>query len=145
MFYQFLGAGGVWFSLNGTIYHNNSCVALEDIGEGDDALLCMTNFTVCCGPSCTGENGPTLGKWFLPNENEVLNTSALGDFYTTSGYMVVCLNHRRGGSTREEGIYRCEIPDSMNFNRNIYIGVYSAGCGEWCMYTQLFCLKYHHP
>ena len=108
-------------------------MALEDIGQGNDtALLCMTNFTACCRPSCTGENGPTLGKWFLPNGNKVLDTSALGFFYTTRGYMVVRLHRKIGG---EEGIYRCEIPDSMNVTRTLYIGVYSAGSGEWYMYT----------
>ena len=45
---NFPGTGDVWFSLNGTTYQNNSCVTLEDIGEGDDALLCVTNLTACC-------------------------------------------------------------------------------------------------
>ena len=38
------GAGNVSFSLNGTTYQNNSLVTLENIGEGDDALLCLTKF-----------------------------------------------------------------------------------------------------
>ena len=37
--------------------------------------------------------------------------------------MMVQLNRRRGG---EDGIYRCEIPDSMNVTQTIYIGVYTA-------------------
>ena len=41
---------------------------------------------------------------------------------------MVRLNRRRGG---EDGIYRCEIPDSMNVNQNIYIGVYTAGRSKW--------------
>ena len=32
------GAGDVRFSLNDTIYQNNSIVTLEDIGEGEYAL-----------------------------------------------------------------------------------------------------------
>ena len=40
-------AGDVWFSLNGTTYQNNSIVTLEDIGEGGDALLCVTDVTDC--------------------------------------------------------------------------------------------------
>ena len=117
-------------------------MALEDIGENDSALLCKTNFAACCLPPYTGENGSLLGKWFFPNGTEVPGNDSKGDIYRTRGETVVSLNRRRGG---EEGVYRCEIPDSMNFNRNIYIGVYTAGSGEWCMYTQLFCLKYHHP
>ena len=46
--------------------------------------------------------------------------------------MEVSLHRRRGG---EEGIYRYMIPDMMNVNQTIYIGVYSATTGEWYMYT----------
>ena len=38
------------------------------------------------------------------------------------------MNRRRGGV---EGIYRCEIPDSMNVTQTIYIEVYSISTGEW--------------
>ena len=52
--------------------------------------------------------------------------------------MVVKLNRRRGG---EEGIYRCEIPDSMNVTQTIYIGVYTGGTGElhYLCVLVLFC------
>ena len=121
------------------MYQNNSCVALEDIGEGNDALVCMTNLTSCC----KGENGPTLGKWYFPNETRIPSLNSQWEFYRNRGEKVVRLNRRRGGV---EGIYRCEIPDSMNVTQTMYIiiGVFSADTGEWYMYTQLFCLKYHH-
>ena len=139
---------GVWFSLNGTTYQNNSCVALEDIGEGDDALLCVANLTAC------DFTRTSLGNWFFPNGTRVPNMTVNNtsgepwDFYRTRGEMVVHfvndtsgeqwdfyrtggetvhLNRRRGG---EEGIYRCERPDSMNVIQTIYIGVYTAGTGE---------------
>ena len=121
------GAGDVWFSLRGTTYQNNSCVTLEDIGEGDDALLCITYLT---GSDFTGTS---LRNWFFPNGTRVPgrttnNTSGeQWDFYRTRGEMVVRLNHRRGG---DDGIYRCEIHDSMNVIHTIYIGVYSASTGE---------------
>ena len=41
--------------------------------------------------------------------------------------MTVLLNRRGGG---EEGMYRCEIPDSTNVIQTIYIGVYTACAGE---------------
>ena len=46
---------------------------------------------------------------------------------------MVGLNRRRGG---EEGIYRCEIPDSTNVPQTIYIGVYraSASTGEYTVH-----------
>ena len=120
--------------LRGIPYKNNSNVILEDIGEGDDALLCITNYTACCSSHYTGENESFLGNWFFPNGTKVPSeTAASGDqwdFHRTRGQMVVRLHRRRGGV---EGIYRCEIPDAMNVYQTIYIGVYSASTGEWYM------------
>ena len=124
---SFPGASDVWFSLNGTTYQNNSCVALEDIGENDTALLCMTNLTACCRPPYTGENGRSLGNLYFPNGTVVPSKGSRWDIYRTRNQNVVLLNRRRG---EEEGIYRCEIPDSMNVTQTIYIGVYTAGTGE---------------
>ena len=100
---------------------------LENIGEGDDALLCITFQTACCRPPYTDEMGPALGNWFFPNGTGVSGSSNQSDFHTTRGQMVVRMNRRRGGV---EGIYRCEIPDAMNVIQTIYIGVYSASTGE---------------
>ena len=120
---NFLGAGDVWFSLNGTTYQNNSCVALEDIGEGNNnSLLCVTNQTACCRPPYS-INGSAKGNWYFPNGTRVPSSSEQSDFYRARGQMVLLLNRKQGG---EDGIYRCEIPDSMNVDQKIYIGVYSA-------------------
>ena len=103
-------------------------MTLEDIGEGhDDALLCITNYIACCRPPYTGEMGHTLGNWFFPNRSRVFSAGN-HDFYRTRGQMVVLMHRRRGGV---EGIYHCVIPDAMNFNQTIFIGVYSASTGEW--------------
>ena len=93
-------------------------MALEDIGEGDNnSLLCVTNQTACCKQSGNG-------NWFFPNGTRVPSKERQWDFHRTRDKMKVRLNRRQGG---EEGIYRCEIPDSMNVTQNISIGVYSAG------------------
>ena len=113
----FPGAGDVWFSLRNTTYQNNSCVALENIGEGDDALLCMTNLASCCQSS-------NEGSWFFPNGSKVYHFE---DFNTSRGQMLVRLNRRR---VRVEGIYRCEILNSTNVTLTIFIGVYNASAGE---------------
>ena len=101
---------------------------LEDIGEGDNALLCITNLTACCRPPYTGDMGPALGNWFYPNKTRVPSQGNKWDFFRARGQMVVRMNRRRGGV---EGIYRCVIPDAMNVTQTIYIGVYSAKTGEW--------------
>ena len=113
------GAGDVWFSLNGTIYQNNSVVALENIGEGDDALRCITDQRNCCRPPYTR----AIGNWFFPDGSRVPSSGSMWDFYRTRGASVVLLHRRRGG---EDGIYRCELPDSLNVIQTIFIGVYTA-------------------
>ena len=125
MLSNFPDAGDVWFSLNGTTYQNNSCVALEDIGKGNDnALLCVTNLTVCCRKR---DSSTPLVNWFFPNGTRVGDENIGWGFYRVRGHMVVRMHRRRGGMA---GIYRCEIPDSTNVIQTIYIGVYTAGTGE---------------
>ena len=119
-----MSADDVWVTLRGTTYCNNSMVTLEDIGEGTNALLCMTELTACCRSSDTGEMRTALGNWFFPNGTRV---SSSGHIRRSRGHMVVRLHRRRGG---EEEIYHCEIPDTMNVIQTIYIGVYSASTGE---------------
>ena len=114
------GGGDVWFSLRNTTYQNNSNMTLEDIGEGGDALLCKTNLSSCC-------HSPALGNWFFPNGTRVCSGTSNWNFYRNRGMMQVKMNRRRGGV---EGIYRCEIPDSMNVTQTIYIGVYTESGGE---------------
>ena len=121
LFFYFLAAGDVKFSLRGTTYQNNSIVTLTDIGEGNEALFCMTNLT--------GVNGSVRGDWYFPNGTRVLSTPNNSEIYGNRGemHMVVRMNSRGGG---EEGIYHCEIPDSVNVNQTIYIGVYNTSSGE---------------
>ena len=115
------GAGDVWFSLKNSTYQNNSIVTLEDIGEGGDALLCIT------ANSCpNAENGSVLGSWFFPNGIRLRGQDRNVDIYSNKTQMVVHLHHRRGGV---DGIYRCEICDSTGVFQTIYIGVYTAGSG----------------
>ena len=104
-------------------------MTLENISEGGDALFCITNLIACCQPPYNGVMGPALGNWFFPNGSRVPNSGSQSPFFTSRSEMAVHLQRKRGGV---EGIYRCEIPDTMNVTQNIYIGVYSAStqCGE---------------
>ena len=98
-------------------------MTLEDIGEGGDALLCVTDLTTCCRPPYSN----TTGNWFFPNGTRVPSSGAQWDFHRTTGQSVKLLHRRRGG---EDGIYSCEIPDAVNVTQTIYIGVYTADTGE---------------
>ena len=119
-----LVAGDVQFSLRNTTYQNNSLVTLEHIGENDDAILCITNLTACCR---SGDGLPVLGQWFFPNTTGVYSSSYNSDLYKDRGQMVVRMKRRKGGIN---GIYHCEIPDSINVTQTIYIGVYTASTGK---------------
>ena len=118
------------FSLNSTTYQNNSLVTLEDIGEGDDALFCVTDNTACCARDQVPGHG-ILGDWYYPNGTGVANyyngQYIMWDFYGNRGPSVVRLNRRRGGVT---GIYHCEIPDAAGVDQTLFVGVYTAGTGE---------------
>ena len=127
---SFPDAGDVWFSLNGTTYQNNSNVTLENIGEDNDALLCLTEYSTCC-------KQPARGNWFFPNGTRVPSSGKHWDFHRTRGNMTVLLHRRRGG---EDGVYCCEIPDAMDVTQTIYIGVYTAS--EWDMYIPPAALPY---
>ena len=126
--FSFPGTGDITFSLRNTIYQNNSLVTLEDIGVEGGALLCITDLTTCCRPPYTGTEGTALGNWFFPNGTRVPSQEYQWDFYGDRKWqMVVQMNRRRGGM---EGVYRCEIPNSMNVTRTIHIGVYTASSGK---------------
>ena len=100
-------------------------MTLEDIGSNNtDSLLCITNLTACCRNS---DSSTPSGSWFLPNGTKVGDENNGSDFYRVRGHMVVRMHRKEGG---EDGIYRCEIPDSMNVTQNIYIGVYNTNTGE---------------
>ena len=100
-------------------------MTLEDIGERGDGLFCMTDVTDCCRSVDTGES--VIGNWFFPNETRVPGSGRTWDFYRTRGQSVVRMDRTRGGA---EGLYRCEIPNTLNIIQSIYIGVYNEGNGK---------------
>ena len=129
---SFLGSSeGVRFSLRGITYWNNSLVTLEDIGEWDDALLCVTDQPVCCRHPYTGS---ALGNWFFPNGTRLPSfyanrtTGTQWDFFRSRGQMLIYMHRRRGGVN---GLYCCNTPDATNVTQTLYIGVYTASTGEW--------------
>ena len=107
------------FVLHGRTYLNNSFVAINDIGEGDNALLCVTDKSDCCKPP----NGDTVqGEFYYPNNNLVNNQASGDSLYRNRGPQVIHLN-RRNDVLSPTGRYRCEIPDNSGRIQNIYINV----------------------
>ena len=97
------------FFLNGTILSNNSIVLLSDIGEGSNALFCLTNSIQCCMTE-------QQGQWIFPNGSNVHSS-----FNQTRGFSSLLLNRRRN-AMGPTGIFKCVIPDQTDMN--LYVGVY---------------------
>ena len=112
----------VRLSLRGADIANNGYVDVDDIGEGDDALLCHTNKAGCCGnPEFERE-----GEWYFPG-NEDMRVGTLGKpprnnlFYRDRGTLVVRLNRR--GSPQERGRFRCEVPDTDDVMQIVFVNI----------------------
>ena len=108
----------VFFMLRNQIYLNNSVVAINDIGQGNNTLLCVTDKLDCCKP----RNGTLQGEFYYPNNTLVRNQAQNDSLYRNRGPQVIRLN-RKNDVVVPTGIYRCEIPDSTGKNRSIYINV----------------------
>ena len=112
------------FQLSGNSYVNNSVLSLTDVGEGDNALLCLTGNAQCCRPPDT--NGIFLGKWYFPDGTLVPDgQDASRSIFRNRGPSVVRLN-RRNNAQSPTGVYRCEIPDASGTTQTLYIGVYTT-------------------
>ena len=109
----------VYFMLRNQTYLNNSIVAINYIGEGDNALLCMTDKDDCCRGM--GDSKMRLGEFYFPN-NSIPRFNSTNLWYRKRGPQVIRLN-RMNNVLSPTGRYRCVIPDSSGMNRSIYINI----------------------
>jgi predicted outer membrane repeat protein len=105
----------VYFVLKGSIYLNYSAIFLEEVGEGDDALICRTNDRRCCA---TPPN--RAGEFYYPKGDIVPIRSQAEDFYRNRGEGEIRLN-RIPGSTAVTGRFSCAIPDANGIIQVAYI------------------------
>ncbi len=91
---------------------------ITDIGEGDNALLCVTDNTECCR---TGGNG----EFFYPDGTAV-GFSTSNSLYKNRGEQFISLN-RRNGATFPLGRYRCAIPDANGVTTSVFINIGHQG------------------
>ena len=103
--------------LRNQTYLNNSVVAINDIGEGDNALQCVTDKPDCCKGNATGQ-----GQFYFPNNSRVKGIASSDSLYRNRGPQVVRLNRKNNVLTPTE-IYRCEIPDSSGMDRSLYMNI----------------------
>ena len=97
-----------------TYYANNTAININEVGEGDNAVLCRTDLTTCCGFT---EGETWQGNWRYPNGTLVNNNASDDDIYRDRRTMVVRL-HRRNNATTPTGQYCCEVPTIANPSSN---------------------------
>ena len=105
----------VGFQFNGQFYMNGSSLSLSSIGEGDSALLCVTD-GVCCNPP------NRAGEFYYPNGDKVRTDGSGDDFYRNRGGGMIRLN-RRNGASSPTGNYTCEIPDFKGHFQELIISL----------------------
>ena len=123
---------GVYFILKGEPLENNSVIALSDIEEGDNALICKTNLTNCCGivPN-------RFGQFYYPSGFPVPIKGLEKGFYRNRGDQEIRL-HRRSGCMSPTGRFCCKIPDSNMVIQNIFIElVIVLACDLRCFVCQV--------
>ena len=103
----------VGFQLNGQFHASGSSLSLSSIGEGEGALLCVTDGTCCTPPNRAGE-------FYYPDNTPVHTEGSGDDLYRDRGEQMIRL-HRRNGATSPTGTYKCEIPDSSGDSQEIFI------------------------
>ena len=113
---------------------------ISDIGEGTNALFCLTNRRNCC----TAEAGDARGSWQFPNSSFVTRDDADLSFDAIRGYSSIHLN-RRSDAVTPTGIFICRLPDeATGSGMNLFIGVYddaSEGIRVLMLYKIQFMLS----
>ena len=107
-------------------YSNNSMISISDIGEGDDALLCITDLKKCCRRNQTLSSFGTLGDWFYPDGVRIVSDDM---FYRNRNHSVVHL-HRREDTTAPTGQFCCKVPDATYKVVTICIDVIMSNSSE---------------
>ena len=103
--------------LNNQTIASGGDMVITDIGEGSNALICMTDRTDCCKVL-----GNRRGEWRFPNGTLVDRNSAGGDLYRNRSTQQVLLN-RRNNALGPLGSYCCEVGTVADPNAMICINM----------------------
>ena len=118
---------GVYLSLKGVIYANNSFITITEIGESNsftsphqnDGVQCISDRMPCCSSSSF-----RAGHWFFPDGEEVPPQGAAVSFYRNRDeYGSVNLNRLNSGTTRPTGLFCCVVPDATDVNQTLCINI----------------------
>ena len=106
---------GVYLSLNGVVYANNSTIQITEIGQTDpdtdlnEGLQCITDRMPCCQSFSN-----RLGEWRFPKEmGTVPPVGTATSFYRNRGDDgTVNLNRVNTNVMSPTGLFCCEVPDA---------------------------------
>ena len=115
---------GTGLLFHGQVYGNNSIISVSEMGEGKRALICITNKTYCCRREDKHNIEPGEGEWYFPDGSKVSLKGIGDDFYRDRHASTIRLN-RRNNATMPSGLFRCEVNDSYNVTKNLYVGIYT--------------------
>ena len=118
----------------GVQFPNNSILNIEDIGEGEHALVCQTDKRPCCRPIYdVYYHRHRIGEWYYPNGSRVPIQGGGATFYRNrNDDGMVRLNRRNHEIDYSTGIYCCVVPDASDVNRTLCIGLLSIGGTSSC-------------
>ena len=107
---------GVYLSLKGVVYANNSVIQITEIGvtnpdtDQNEGLQCITDRMPCCRITFRA------GEWYMytPERTMVPGPSTSTSFYRNRGYDdgTVNLNLPSGIMMPPTGLFCCEVPDA---------------------------------
>ena len=115
--------------LNGDRHGNNSIVDPDNIGEGNQALFCLTDRLNCC---LSSGDVSAQGLWYDSNDIEYPNQAGLTDltgFYRRRGESTLALNKMGEVDIGSGEMVRCELPNAAGIMQNIYIGLFPPDSG----------------
>ena len=104
-----------FFQLGETILQSDSTINLMDIGEGVDALKCVTSYNDCCKQQKKGE-------YYYPDTTPVGVRKSLQGMYRNRAEGYIKLN-RRANRIPPVGRYSCVIPDKDGNLKAIFINI----------------------
>ena len=115
--------------LRGVSYADGDTVLLNDIGEGENGLMCTTTQTDCCGQDATGETveAERRGEFYYPDGTPIPNMGGTGNdgLFRGRGYQFITLQRLSNVTTTPPtGRYCCYIPNRNGVNQSdVFINI----------------------
>ena len=109
---------GVYLSLKGIVYANNSVISVTEIGEtrnSNNGLQCVTDKIPCC------QTGLKAGEWYLPNGSLIPEQGSHTLFYINrDDDGTVNLGHVNNSDVASpSGLFCCELPDANDLKQTL--------------------------